>query len=222
MQSQYLFRRRFASLLQSRRRKSYRCLGQKEKLSSGSWMGFGFCWVFFLPQARKTHCEGKEEGKEDRSHAGGMLGQAASMAQGNGLAPLSGSPCPESSALSGTHRARIEPGCPVCARWERRQTGGVFKKEKAIGVGWSCPSPVCSGTPSHWERLTPTAGCEPLCVPRSFSPGLKAAYSILLKPLSWAWWGSRWGGPRGSEGQRVCCFGDGVNGLTGLSRGILI
>lgn len=72
----------------------------------------------------------------------------------------------------------------------------------------------------NWERLTPTAGWEPLCVPRSFSPGLKAVYSILLEPLSWGWWGSRWEGPRGSEGQRVCCFGDGVNGLTGLSHGI--
>lgn len=142
-------------MLQSSRRKSYRCLGQKEKLSSGSWMGFGFCWVFFfLLQARKTHCEGKEEGKKDRSHAGGMLGQAASMTQGNGLAPLSGSPRPESFALSGTHRARIEPGCPVCARWERRQTGGVFKK-KAIGVGWSYPSPVCSGTPSQLGTANP-------------------------------------------------------------------
>ena len=94
LQSQYLFHRRFASLLQSSRRKSYRCLGQKEKLSS--WQLDGL----FLLQARKTHCEGKEEGKKDRSHTGGMLGQAASMTQGNGLATLSGSPCSESSLLS--------------------------------------------------------------------------------------------------------------------------
>lgn len=83
------------ALLQSRRRKSSRCLGQKEKLSSGSWMGCGF----FLLQAGKTHDEGEEEGKMDRSRTGGTLGQAASVTQRNGLATLSGSPCSEPSLL---------------------------------------------------------------------------------------------------------------------------
>ena len=34
--------------------------------------------------------------------------------------------------------------------------------------------------------------------------------------------GKPMGGPGGSEGQWVCCFGDHVNGLTGLAHGILI
>lgn len=136
MQSQYLFRGRSASSLRSHRRKSYPCLGQKEKPSSGSWMVVGF-FFYYLLQAGKTHCEGKEEGKKARSRAGGTFGQAASVTQGNGLAALFWPPWLRAacSVLSGTRRVGTEPDCPLCSRWEHRPWGDIVEKE-AGGWGW--------------------------------------------------------------------------------------
>lgn len=96
MQSRYLLHGRFASFAAKQEEKKLSVPGPEGKAEL--WQLDGL-WVFFLLQAGKTHDEGEEEGKTDRSRAGGTLGQAASVTQRNGLAMLSGSPCSEPSLL---------------------------------------------------------------------------------------------------------------------------
>lgn len=135
-----------------------------------SWALAAGWGIFFLSyRLGKPFVRRKRKERRTRSHAGGMLGQAARMSQGNGLAMHSGSSCSEQPAQHHQEQqlGHIKAGSPVCAHWQQRQMGDTCREEKAVG-GWVVlPSLSMHGSPQQmaspgkgasiqgWKHLSP-------------------------------------------------------------------